>query len=187
MVSEAAGPDGHRRSRRELLASDADRERTVELLKSAYSEGRLSADEHEERVGRAYASRSYGELADLVADLPPESGGSPPGASPVYQPVPPAYPPAVPLSYSPVPQKRNTGQAVASLLLGRVCLPGGLGGLVAGAGGLSFGLPAFMAVILGHTARAAIRRTGESGESAAVAGAVLGYIGVFIGLVCLLR
>lgn len=181
MVNEAGVPDGRRRSRRDLLASDADRERTIDLLKSAYSEGRLSADEHDERVGRAYASRTYGELADLTADLPPEAGGSLPAVSPVYQPFPPAYPPA----YQSVPQGNN-GRAVGSLLLGVACLPVGLVGMVAGAAGLPFSLPAVGAVVLGHTARAAIRRTGEGGDSAAVAGAVLGYLGVFFWVVFLL-
>ncbi len=53
-----------------LRASDADRERIVERLRHAAAEGRLLAEELEERLGRAFAARTYGELDVLVADLP---------------------------------------------------------------------------------------------------------------------
>jgi hypothetical protein len=39
------------------------------LLAQAAADGRLSADEHAERSGRAYAARTLGELAELTADL----------------------------------------------------------------------------------------------------------------------
>lgn len=57
-----------------LRASDADRERLVELLKSAFAEGRLSQEEYNLRMGHAYTARTYGELGALVSDLP---GGMP--------------------------------------------------------------------------------------------------------------
>jgi uncharacterized membrane protein len=53
-----------------LRASDADRERLVELLKTAFAEGRLSQDEYNFRMGHAYTARTYGELGALVSDLP---------------------------------------------------------------------------------------------------------------------
>jgi len=53
-----------------LRASDADRERAIELLKNGFAEGRLTQDEYNERVARAYASRTYGELGAITADLP---------------------------------------------------------------------------------------------------------------------
>lgn len=67
-----------------LRASDADREHIVQLLGTAYSEGRLSADEHSERVEFAYASRTMEELRPLVADLPVEfsSAVKPTGSGP---------------------------------------------------------------------------------------------------------
>ena len=52
------------------LAANADRERAVDVLRAGFAEGRLTQDEFNERVARAYASRTYGELADLTADLP---------------------------------------------------------------------------------------------------------------------
>jgi DUF1707 SHOCT-like domain len=52
-----------------LRASDADRERTAELLRRAAGEGRLDVDELEERLGTVYATRTQAELEALVADV----------------------------------------------------------------------------------------------------------------------
>jgi hypothetical protein len=54
---------------RDLRASDADRERVITLLNEAAGDGRLTLGEHSERVERAYAARTLGELAPLTADL----------------------------------------------------------------------------------------------------------------------
>ena len=51
-------------------AADADRERVVEMLNKAYGEGRLSIEEFDERMGRAYEAKTYGDLDRLVEDLP---------------------------------------------------------------------------------------------------------------------
>src|SRR5215471_2576562 len=56
-------------SPRDLRASDADRDRVLAMLSEAMSDGRLTADEHAERVQRAIAARTLGELAELTADL----------------------------------------------------------------------------------------------------------------------
>jgi Flp pilus assembly protein TadB len=56
--------------RSSILASDADRERVAERLRQATAEGRILAHELEERLGRALRARTYGELDELVADLP---------------------------------------------------------------------------------------------------------------------
>jgi hypothetical protein len=53
-----------------LRASDADRELTAERLRHATVEGRLTPDELEDRIGVLYASKTYGELDGLLADLP---------------------------------------------------------------------------------------------------------------------
>ncbi len=53
-----------------LRASDADREHVAERLRKAASEGRLLAEELEQRLGAALTARTYGELDPLVADLP---------------------------------------------------------------------------------------------------------------------
>jgi hypothetical protein len=54
----------------ELRASDADRDRVAEQLREAFAEGRLTADEHAERLEAVYEAKTHGELAPLVADLP---------------------------------------------------------------------------------------------------------------------
>ena len=51
-------------------ASHADREQVVGALKAAFVQGRLTADELDERVGQALAARTYAELAALTTDLP---------------------------------------------------------------------------------------------------------------------
>lgn len=53
-----------------LRASDEDRDRVVEQLRKAASEGRIAAEELEQRVHAALIARTYGELDALVADLP---------------------------------------------------------------------------------------------------------------------
>ncbi|MGH3095724.1 MAG: DUF1707 SHOCT-like domain-containing protein [Streptosporangiales bacterium] len=53
-----------------MRASDADRERVARLLGEALAEGRLTAEEHDERIANLYAARTYGEVAPLLADLP---------------------------------------------------------------------------------------------------------------------
>jgi Domain of unknown function (DUF1707) len=53
-----------------LRASDADREQVIGALKAAFVQGRLTKDELGTRVDRVYASRTYAELAEVVADIP---------------------------------------------------------------------------------------------------------------------
>ena len=53
-----------------MRASHADRERTVDVLKSAFAEGRLRAEEYNDRVEQVYQAQTYGELAGVVQDLP---------------------------------------------------------------------------------------------------------------------
>jgi hypothetical protein len=52
------------------LAGDADRERTIGVLRAGFTEGRLTQDELGDRIARAYAARTYGDLWTLTADLP---------------------------------------------------------------------------------------------------------------------
>ena len=62
-------------------ASYADREQVVGALKAAFVQGRLTADELDERVGQALAARTYAELAALTTDLPADP-------TPALQPAP---------------------------------------------------------------------------------------------------
>jgi len=67
----------YRPAPRDLRASDSDRERVISLLGEAAADGRLTPDEHTERVERAYQARTLGELAVLTTDL----------AAPTAQPI----------------------------------------------------------------------------------------------------
>ncbi len=57
-----------------VRASDADRERIVEQLRQHTADGRLTMDEFEQRMTAAYAAKTYGELAQLIRDLPVDLG-----------------------------------------------------------------------------------------------------------------
>nr|WP_155058689.1 DUF1707 and DUF4190 domain-containing protein [Streptomyces blattellae] len=133
-----------------MLASHADRERTVDVLRAGYGEGRLEHPEFEKRVERAYAARTVGELALLVADLPQ---GPVPQQAPVMN---------VPWTFQPARRQTN-GKAVGSAVCGAMCL-------------MTFGLTGVPAVVLGHAARAEIRRTGEAGDAFALTGLVIGWL-----------
>lgn len=63
-----------------LRASDADREHVAEQLGRAFAEGRLSTEEHSERLEAVYAAKTMGELRPLLADLPVEF--APPTSAP---------------------------------------------------------------------------------------------------------
>ncbi|WP_328768934.1 DUF1707 SHOCT-like domain-containing protein [Streptomyces sp. NBC_00286] len=82
-------------SQTELRASDADRDRTADILREALAEGRLTADEHAERVEEVYRAKTVGELEPLVRDLPGEHRTQAPRAyqPPPNQPAPGAVPP----------------------------------------------------------------------------------------------
>lgn len=54
----------------ELRASDADRDRIADILREALAEGRLTADEHAERVEGVLAAKTVGELDAFIRDLP---------------------------------------------------------------------------------------------------------------------
>jgi hypothetical protein len=80
-VSPAASPaDGLP----ELRASHADRDRVVELLRIAAGDGRLTADELDERLEAALTARTQRELTVLTADLPasPDTGLDPAPVAP---------------------------------------------------------------------------------------------------------
>ncbi|HEY6775995.1 MAG TPA: DUF1707 domain-containing protein [Thermoleophilaceae bacterium] len=61
----------------DLRASDGDRERAVDELRAHAADGRLTVEELEERVQRALAARTLGELADLTRDLPNRESAPP--------------------------------------------------------------------------------------------------------------
>lgn len=132
-----------------MRAADADRDRVVEFLKMAYTEGRLSKDEYDGRVENALSARTYADLDRVTADLPaPAATAVPPAAA------------------------KTNGLAIASFACGLAQL--------------GFGpLATIPAIVFGHMARHQIRRTGERGAGLALAGLMLGWAAVVLGIVML--
>ncbi|MEU0202678.1 MULTISPECIES: DUF1707 domain-containing protein [unclassified Streptomyces] len=54
----------------ELRASDAERDRIADILHDALAEGRLTVDEHAERVEGVLRAKTVGELEVFIRDLP---------------------------------------------------------------------------------------------------------------------
>jgi hypothetical protein len=135
-----------------LRASDADREQAMDALKSAFVYGLLGRDDLYARAGRVLAARTYADLAAIVADLPAgPSGPVVPYHMGYYPPVMPAPP--------------TNGLAIGSMVCGIAEI-------------FTLGFAAIPAVILGHLARGQIKRTGERGDGMAIAGLILGYLGI---------
>ena len=135
-----------------LRASDADRESVAERLRVASVEGRIDAEELEQRLADVYAARWVADLDRLVADVSPQPPPAP--LAPPFAPYPPA-----------VVYPTTNGLAVASLVAGFLWL-GWFGSI--------------LAVIFGHLSLSQIKNSGgrETGTGLAVAGLVLGYMGV---------
>lgn len=70
----------------EMRASDADRDRVAAVLGEHYTQGRLTAEELQERLELVHRSKTYGELERLTADLPQVDlramGATPPARRP---------------------------------------------------------------------------------------------------------
>ena len=66
----AGREDGTAGAQGQLRSSRADREQAIDVLKSAFVQGRLGKDEFDLRVGQVLASRTYADLAALTADVP---------------------------------------------------------------------------------------------------------------------
>jgi hypothetical protein len=134
-----------------MRAADADRDRAVGFLTTAYTEGRLGKDEYDARLETALSARTYAELDGVVTDLPGARVGPVPRRAP-----------------SP-----TNGLAIASL--------------ACGVAQFAFGpLPTIPAIVLGHMARHQIKRTGEQGAGMALAGLLLGWAAVALGVLAIL-
>jgi hypothetical protein len=57
---------------RPIRASDKERDSVVDVLRDAYTDGRLTLDEFEERTAAAYAAKTWTDLRQLTGDLPVE-------------------------------------------------------------------------------------------------------------------
>lgn len=77
-----------------LRCADTDRELVAEVLNAAYADGRLSFEEHADRIALAYDAKTYRELNALTHDLiAPEP---PPAPQPPRMPPAPGYGPPAP-------------------------------------------------------------------------------------------
>ncbi len=83
-----------------LLASHADRERVVGVLKTAFVQGRLTKDDFESGIGRAFSSRTYADLAAITASIPAGPAMVRPEYRPARQDVPARNPAAVAVAWS---------------------------------------------------------------------------------------
>lgn len=142
--------------RAKIRAADADRDRVVEFLGAAYSEGRLSKDEYDGRLENALSARTYADLDPLVTDLP------------VAQAM-----PAVTRTTVVPPVAKINGLAIASFACG-------LAQFVFGP------LATIPAIAFGHMAWRQIKNTGEEGAGLALAGLILGWAAVILGIVLLI-
>jgi hypothetical protein len=69
-----------------LRASDADRDQVATVLSTAYAEGRLTREEHDERVDQLMAAKTFDDLIPITRDLvvvgsPPPLVAAPQSAS----------------------------------------------------------------------------------------------------------
>ena len=69
-------------ARSRLRASHADREHAIDILKAAFVHGRVTKDEFDARVGQAFASRTYADLAAVTADIPARQIADQPPSNP---------------------------------------------------------------------------------------------------------
>jgi uncharacterized membrane protein len=137
--------------RGQMRAADTDRDRAVNFLTTAFTEGRLGKDEYDARLDSALSARTYADLDQVVTDLP----GARVGPVPRRAPAP------------------TNGLAIASMACGLAQF--------------AFGpLTTIPAIVLGHVARHQIRRTGEQGAGMALAGLLLGWAVVALGVIAVL-
>ncbi|MDA8290777.1 MAG: DUF1707 domain-containing protein [Actinomycetota bacterium] len=61
-----------------MRVSDAERHEIADALSTHFADGRLDQQEFDERMGRAMAAKTRGDLAGLLRDLPPLEGSPPP-------------------------------------------------------------------------------------------------------------
>lgn len=73
-----------------MRASDVDRDAVVSDLSEHFQAGRLTAGEFDERTGRALTARTWGELGELVTDLPAARPAAPAATPSTGRPQPPS-------------------------------------------------------------------------------------------------
>lgn len=138
----------------QMRATDTDRDKVHSLLQAAYADGRLTWDEFDTRSSDLLAAKTYDQLSVLTTDL----------RRPAQVVLPAGYPAAF-------GARPRTNQVA---IIAMVC------GLIQFA--FLGPIASIPAIICGHVARSQIRRTGEDGDGMALAGLILGYVGIVIPL-----
>jgi hypothetical protein len=65
-----------------LRASDADRDQAASVINNALAEGRLTPEEHSERLDAIYSAKTHAEIAPLLDDLPERRSAAGPAGTP---------------------------------------------------------------------------------------------------------
>ncbi|QXJ25411.1 DUF1707 and DUF2154 domain-containing protein [Actinomadura graeca] len=60
-----------------LRASDADRDQVADRLREALAEGRITPEEHAERIDAVYSAKTYADLEPVLSDLPGQDAPRP--------------------------------------------------------------------------------------------------------------
>src|SRR6266516_954615 len=112
---------------RHLRAADADRDQTAEVLRRAATEGRITFDELDERISRAYAAKTFADLEAVTSDLPGPGVKLPALATASYQPPEvPAGTPAPSLSLAIMSGARRAGPWLVPPSYTAVAIMGGV-------------------------------------------------------------
>jgi len=112
---------------RQLRAADADRDQTAEVLRRAATEGRITFDELDERISRAYAAKTFADLEAVTSDLPGPGVKPPAPATASYQPPEvPAGTPAPSLSLAIMSGARRAGPWLVPPSYTAVAIMGGV-------------------------------------------------------------
>lgn len=109
-----------------------------------------------------------GAPAPYTGEPAPYTGEPPaypaaPQAYPSAPPAPQGYPPPYPYGYPYPPPQQTNGMAIASMVLGILWI---------------YWIGSILALIFGYLARKDIREKGQSGDGMAIAGIVLGWVGI---------
>ena len=110
----------------QLRASDADRERIVDELKTAFAQRRLTRDEFDLRLGQALTSRTYADLITVIVAI----RSAPP--APRQRPTLPKLPPRKPVK---VRHRRPVSRRVVATSAAVILLPGAAAAFLTSWGG----------------------------------------------------
>jgi hypothetical protein len=178
---------------RDMRVSDNDRQTAADRLRAAQNEGRITVPEYDNRLGRLYQAVTYGDIADLLVDLPAPAPVGPvfPQAQPQMTTMPPQMPQPQPMTGNiagPAAVVQNTivvqnnavgptsGWATAGLVFGIL----GLAGFWIPFGDIVFAAIAILLSIIGMV------QTGGgkmSGRGRAIGGLICGIIGMIPAII----